>query len=103
MGNYLLAYTGGSRPESEEEQQAAMAAWGAWFHSLGEAVVDGGAPFGGSASLNGDGGVSEGGTSGLTGYSVLTADSLDAATELAKGCPLLADGGGVEVYEAMEM
>ena len=102
MGNYLLAYTGGSRPDTEEEQQAQMAAWGAWFGSLGEAVVDGGAPFAGSASLNGDG-VSAPGASGLTGYSVLKADSLDAATELAKGCPLLGNGGGVEVYEAMEM
>ncbi len=102
MGNYLLAYTGGSRPESEEEQQAQMAAWGGWFGSLGESVVDGGAPFAGSASING-GGVSEGGASSLTGYSVLKADSLDAATELAQGCPILSNGGAVEVYEAMEM
>ena len=37
--------------------------------------------------------------SGLTGYSVLKADSLAAATTLAKGCPVLAHGGAVEVYE----
>jgi hypothetical protein len=37
----------------------------------------------------------------LTGYSILAADSLDAAAALAKGCPLLAAGGSIEVYEVV--
>jgi hypothetical protein len=32
---------------------------------------------------------------------VVSADSLAAAGELAKGCPVLASGGSVEVYEAI--
>ena len=43
--------------------------------------------------------VSEGAASALTGYSVLKADSLDEATKMAKGCPVLASNGSVEVYE----
>jgi hypothetical protein len=37
----------------------------------------------------------------LSGYSIIAADSLDAAVELAQGCPVLADGGTVNVYEAV--
>jgi hypothetical protein len=98
MANFVLAYRGGSVPDTEEAQQATMEAWMGWFGSLGDAVVDGGAPFGASASVGGGDAAS-----GLTGYSILTADSLAAATELAGGCPVLSVGGSVDVYEAMPM
>ena len=97
MGKYVLVYTGGGRPESEEEGQRVMAAWQAWLGGLGDAVVDQGAPFGASAPVNG------GTTSGLSGYSIVTAASLDDAVDKAKDCPIFASGGGVEVYETMEM
>jgi hypothetical protein len=103
VANYVLVYKGGGgMPATDEERQAAMAAWGAWFGDLGEALVDAGNPFGPSASIAADGSVGDSGPSGLTGYSVLSADSLAEATERAKGCPMLAGGGGnVEVYEAI--
>ena len=41
--------------------------------------------------------------SDLTGYSILQADSLDAAVQLAGGCPIIADGGTVDVYEAIDV
>ncbi len=103
MANYVLAYTGGGMAETEEEQAAVMAAWGAWYEGLGAAIVDGGNPFGPSMSVASDGSASEGGSSGLTGYSILTADSLAAAADMAKGCPVLASGGSVEVYETFEV
>ena len=103
MANYVLAYQGGGMAATEEERNAAMAAWGAWFGKLGAAVVDAGAPFGASKSIASDGSVGDGGAASLTGYSVLTADGLDAAVGLAKGCPIFASGGSVDVYEAMEM
>src|SRR5262245_21208497 len=100
MSTYVLVYTGGGGMEQPEEaQQQAMAVWGAWFGGLGDAVVDGGNPFGPSASVAPDKSVSNSASSGHTGYSVLKADSLQAATEMAKGCPVLASGGTVEVYE----
>jgi hypothetical protein len=99
MGNYLLAYRGGRMAETDAERDAQMAAWGAWFGRLGDAVVDGGNPFAQSASVTGDGTVGDGAGSGLSGYSVLQADSLTGATELAKSCPILGNGGSVDVYE----
>ena len=39
MGKFVLVYHGGAMAETEEAQQAAMAAWGTWFGSLGDAVV----------------------------------------------------------------
>ena len=102
MANYLLAYRGGGMPESEEEQQKTMAAWGAWFGQMGEAVVDGGNPCAASKTVAGNGSVSDGAPSALTGYSVIKADSLDAAVAMAKGCPLLATGGSVDVYETFD-
>jgi hypothetical protein len=103
MAKYVFAYTGGSMPETEEQGAAVMAAWTAWLGGLGEAVVDGGNPFGPSASIAADGSVSDGGSSHLGGYSIITADSLSAATTLAKDCPQLTAGGTVDVYETVEM
>jgi hypothetical protein len=99
MGNYVYAYRGGQMANTDEERQAVMAAWGAWFGELGGAIVDPGNPFAGSTSVGGDGTAA----SALTGYSVIKADSLDAASELAKGCPVLSGGGSVDVYETIEV
>jgi hypothetical protein len=97
MGKYVLVYKGGGMPDTEEEQKQAMEAWGAWFGSLGDAVVDVGNPFGASKALNG------GSTSGLTGYSILSADSIDDAVKKAEGCPIRERGGAVEVYETFDV
>jgi len=97
MAKFVFIYTGGRMAESEEEQQKQMAAWGAWFEQLGGAVSDMGAPFGASQS------VGNGGGTAATGYSIVTAGSLDDAAGLAGGCPILQNGGAVQVYEAMEM
>ena len=99
MANYVLVYKGGGMPESEAEQAKVMEAWTKWFGALGPAVVDGGNPFGPSASIGADGTVKDGGGSALTGYSILKADSMSEATQKAKGCPILSSGGSMEVYE----
>jgi len=103
VASYVLVYKGGGMAETEAEQQAVMAAWGNWYAELGQALVDGGNPFGPSTSVAADGTVSHGGAAGLTGYTILQADSLEAATEMAKGCPVLTSGGSVEVYETFEV
>jgi hypothetical protein len=102
MANYVLVYKGGGMAPTPEEQQKVMAAWGQWFGGLGQALVDGGNPFSGQAnSIAADGSVKSGSSSGLSGYSILKADDLAAATSMAKGCPVLASGGSVEVLETM--
>ena len=102
MGKFVLAYQGGSAPETPEEGEDVMAAWTSWFETLGAAIVDSGNPFASSKVITSDGAVTDGGGA-LTGYSIISADSLDAATGLARGCPLLTSGGTVAVYETHDM
>ncbi len=89
-------------PESPEEGAKLMAKWKAWVDGLGDASVNRGSPLGKSKTVS-SGSVSDGGGSNpLSGYSVVNADSMDAAVEMAKGCPHL-DHGTIEVAEVMEM
>jgi hypothetical protein len=97
MGKFVYIYTGGTMPQSEEEGKQLMEAWGAFLGGMGDHIVDQGNAFGASSAVNG------GGTSGLSGYSIVSADSLEEATTHAKGCPVLASGGNVEVYETIDM
>ena len=103
MPKYVLAYHGGSMPESAAAQEEAMAAWGAWFGSLGAAVIDGGNPTGLAKTVTSGAVKDGGGANPLTGYSLLTAADINAAVALAKGCPILKAGGSVEVAEAIDM
>ena len=90
-------------PEGEVAQADVMQAWTDWFGQLGSAVADGGNPTGGSATVESDGSVSQGGGANpVSGYSVIEADSLEAAADLAKGCPVLSSGGSVEVAETFD-
>ncbi len=101
MANFLLLYTGGSMPESQAEQAKVMQAWEAWFHELGSAVVDGGNPFAPMAkSIASNGTVSDGAVGKqASGYSIIKADSLAAAVEMARRCPVLQGGSQITVYE----
>jgi hypothetical protein len=96
----VLVYKGGGEmAQDEAARQQIMDAWGRWFGNLADGLVDGGNPFGPSASVSSSGAVSQGASSGLTGYSIIKSDTLQQATESARGCPILAAGGSVEVYE----
>ena len=97
MGKYVYAYKGGGMPETEEEGKRLMDAWTSWMGGLGGAIVDGGHPFGASKAVGADA------TSGLTGYTIVTADSLDDAASKTGGCPIFDAGGSVEVYETIAM
>ena len=104
MSKFVFAYRGGrGMAATPEAQEKVMAEWGAWFGSLGANLVDGGSPFGAAVTIQSHGGSAEGGSAALTGYSIVDASDLTAAAGLAKGCPLLADGGTVDIYEALPM
>lgn len=101
MPNYHLTYRGGSTPQTEEEGAKVMAAWGRWFDELGDAVVDGGNPLGPIQTIESSGSVTDSGE--VSGYSVISAGDLSEAVARAKGCPILSDGGTVEVGECVAM
>jgi hypothetical protein len=74
----------------------AAAAWAAWFEHLGTNLVDPGNAAFVRATLG-----NCGSDTALGGYTLVTANDLDAAAALAKGCPIREEGGGVEVGELM--
>jgi len=102
MANYLLVYHGGSMPDGDAAMAQVTAAWNGWFHQLGDAVVDGGNPASGTKVISADGSVAAGGPTSPSGYSIIKADSHDAAVELAKGCPVLGGGAMIEVVETFD-
>ncbi|HZD17638.1 MAG TPA: hypothetical protein VE669_05805 [Actinomycetota bacterium] len=104
MADFVLLYSGGSNPETDEERATVMKAWEDWYKDLGPAIKDGGNPFSPVAkTVSAGDGVSDLAGPRLTGYTIVMADSLDAAVEMAKGSPVLADGGQVHVYETFEV
>ena len=102
MGIYLLLYSGGRTPETEEETKAVTDAWGAWLAGIGDALVDGN-PFTPNAkSLSPDGALSDGPVGPMaTGYSLIKAGSMDEAVEMAKGCPVELSGASISIFEVM--
>ncbi|HEX6330927.1 MAG TPA: hypothetical protein VF129_06525 [Actinomycetota bacterium] len=101
--DYVFLYSGGGAPETEQEQADVMKAWTDWFEQIGPVLKDGGAPFETEArTIASDGSVGSGAGT-FTGYTVVTADSLDAAAAIAKGSPVLSGGGSVTVHETIPM
>jgi hypothetical protein len=106
VAKFLFVYRSGqgSRTMSPEEMQQVLQKWGAWIAegfrkgwmldagdglkkegrvvNASKVVTDG--PFVEAKEIVG-------------GFSIVQADTLDAAAELAKGCPIFLRGGTVEV------
>lgn len=102
MPNYLFVYHGGAHPNSPEEGEKVIAKWMSWIGGHGAAFVDPGNPVGMSKTVTTSGVSDDGGSNPAAGYGIVTAKSIDAAAEIAKGCPIHEAGGSVEVAEIME-
>lgn len=102
MNNYVFAYYGEPKFASPEQGAKHMAKWKAWVGGLGDVLINPGAPFGKTKTVSSGGVSSSGGPNRLVGYSIVKADSMDAALEMAKGCPHL-EHGTIDVAEVMEM
>ncbi|MCE8521644.1 hypothetical protein KBY30_11680 [Ruegeria pomeroyi] len=104
MPDFIFAYHGGKTPETPEEGAEVMAAWQVWFGAMGDAVVIPGNPVGLSKTVSAAGVADNGGANPLSGYTVVRAADIGAATDMAKGCPMVMSGNGtVEVAEIIEM
>lgn len=102
MTNYVLAYHDGKEFDSPEAQASSMERWGAWLSGLGDAVVNPGTPLGMSKTVTADGVTDGGGPYPLLGYTIVQAESMESALEMAKACPFL-EIGTIVVSQAMEM
>lgn len=103
MPNFLLAYHGTPKFNTPEEGATHMERWQAWSASLGEAVIDPGMPVGPSMTVTANGFVEGGGSNPLSGITIVEADSIEAAMEMAKSCPHIDARGTIEVAEALNM
>ena len=102
MADFVLAYHGGRKPESPEAGAELMAKWQAWIDGLGDAVINPRNPVGISKTVSADGVTDDGGSNPLSGFSVIAADSMEVALEMAKACPHVKHGT-IEVAEIIEM
>lgn len=93
MPKFIFTY----RPAKSYDAVAdpdALAAWGAFLNDvIGPNAVDPGAPVFEASRTIGEGGTS----TRLGGYSIIAADDLETAVSMARSCPTVARGGGVEV------
>jgi hypothetical protein len=107
MSKYLYLYRGPATPMDQftpEQSAEQMKAWGDWMGRVGSALVDGGTPFGERAAVADDGTTPVPGD--LNGYTIVEAESLNAARSLLDGHPFLSEGKGrftVEVFELVPM
>jgi uncharacterized protein YciI len=78
-----------------------MDAWGKWFESITDKIVDQGSFHSGGREIS-DAGTKDlpMGMESITGYIIINADSLDAAEKIAQGNPYIAS---IRVYEIMAM
>lgn len=90
MNAYLLVHR---HPHGYTGSPEAAAAWEAWFGKLGDALVDKGNAVLGDRSVAGEAGA----ILPLGGYTIVNAADLEEATRLASRCPILQEGGAVEI------
>jgi hypothetical protein len=106
MSEFLFLFRGSERlARSPEETQKSMQKWVGWFRELNEkgVVKDPGNPLDASGRVvRGHGKDVHDGPYAeakdlINGYVLIEAPTIDQAVELSKSCPILEDGGSVEV------
>ncbi len=103
MSRYVMVYLGGEHPADPEEGKKHFAKYMEWLASIGEAALSPMNPLKDTRTVSSDGTDKSGGTTAMSGYTIIEADSMEAALAIAKACPFLELGGSLEVSELMEM
>lgn len=95
MANYLVVYHGAA----DYSGASKMEAWMTWMGGLGAACKDAGHPATRAWTVSKDGTTEDAGANPTGGYTVLEADSMQAALEMVVTCPHVAAGGTIELCE----
>ena len=103
MTEYVIVYLGGNPPESAEEGKKHFARYMQWLSSLGDAVISPANPLKDTRTIHPDGRVTSGGSTTMSGYTIVEAESMDSALDMAKTCPFLDVGGSLEISERVDM
>lgn len=104
MARFMLIYRGNATDlaaMSEDEAAKVLQGWKSWTAKVGSALVDVGSPFGEGGALIDDG--TTGPASNLTGFSIVAANDLNEATDLADGHPFLSEGRGKYAIDVFEL
>lgn len=102
MADYLVVYHGAGGAEgTRDEKMARMEKWLAWMGGLAGSVKDAGHPASRAWTVSKDGTTEDAGGNPATGYSVLTAESMQAALEMVVNSPHLQEGGTIELVELL--
>src|SRR5438067_1721636 len=109
MARFMLLYQSDAQAAdlmanaTEEEMQAGMAEWQAWYEKAGGPdVLEWGMPL--QPRMHYENGRSSDSTSGASGYSIATAGSLDDVLQLISDHPhLKREGSSIEVLELLPM
>jgi len=112
MANFMLIFRGGNASaDSPEQMQQHMQRWLTWFEGLsrsgvykgqGAPLEQGGKVVRGSRKTVSDGPFAEA-KDLVGGYAIVEAKDLDAAVEIARGCPAYEKEGAVEVRPVRAM
>ena len=103
MPQYMITYIGGDQPSNPEEGKQHFAKYMDWLSSLGDSAISPANPLKNTSTVNSDGTVITGGKTSMSGFTIIEADSMEAALSIAKACPFLDIGGSLEVSELVEM
>ena len=104
MAKYLLVYHGGGMPEGQEATRPGDGGVGDMVREPRSRACGRRQPdLADQDSRRGRSVSDGGGANAATGYSLIQAESLEAAVTLAKGCPVLQGGATIEVAETFDM
>ena len=94
MKKFVMLHFGFEKPTPE-----IMGAWGKWFESIKENVVDIGGNFSRGREISSEGSKALPlGLDSITGFTIVSAESLDDAERMAQSCPFISS---IRVYEMM--
>jgi len=103
MPEYMISYLGGNKPSSADEGKKHFAKYMDWLSSLRESAVSPANPLKDTSTVSPDGTITAGSATTMSGFTIVRADSMDAALMIAKSCPFLDIGGSLEVSELIPM
>jgi hypothetical protein len=103
MTKFVITYLGGNHPSTAAEGQQHFARYKQWLSSLGNSAISPANPLANTQTVNSDGSVTAGSSTAMSGFTILEAESMDAALAAARSCPFLEIGGSLEVSELMQM
>ena len=86
MKQFVLVYLGGEHPSDPKEASQHFEKYMGWLSSLGDSVVIPTIPLKDTTTVSPDGSISAGGSSAMSGFSIIKADSIEAALSIARDC-----------------